>query len=82
MTGDESWFFLYYPDDSAWIGSRDELPVQIKPEIEAEKCLIFVIWPVHGIHGLVEVPKGESYNSAYCYDVVVPSLVDDIGSRS
>jgi hypothetical protein len=60
MTGDESCFFLHYPDDSAWIGSRDELPVQIKPEIEVEKCLIFVIWPVHGISSLVDLPKGES----------------------
>jgi hypothetical protein len=59
MTGDESWFFLHYLDDSAWIGSRDELPVQMKPEIETEKCLIFVIWPVHGIHSLVDAPRGE-----------------------
>jgi hypothetical protein len=82
MTGDESLFFLHSPDDSAWIGSRDELPVQIKPEIQAEKCLISVIWLVNGIDSLVEVPKGESYSSAHFYDVVVPSLADDIGSRS
>jgi hypothetical protein len=82
MTGDESWLFLHYPHDSAWIASRDELPVQIKPEIEAEKCLILVIWPVHEIHILVDVPKGASYKSAFFYDVVVPSLIADIGSHS
>jgi hypothetical protein len=59
MKCDESEFSLHYPHDSAWAGSRDELPVQIKPEIEAEKCLIFVIWSVNGGDSLVDVPKGE-----------------------
>jgi hypothetical protein len=50
--------------------------------VTTEKCLILVIWPVHGIHSFVDVPKGESENSAFFYDVVVPSLIADIGSRS
>jgi hypothetical protein len=82
MTGDQSWFFRHYPHDSASAGFRDELPVRIKPEIDAEKCLIFVIWSVNGIHSLVDVSKGESYNSALFCDVVVPSLISDIRSRS
>jgi hypothetical protein len=82
MTGDESWFFLQYRHDSAWAGCRDELPVRIKPEIDAEKCLIYVIWSGNGIYSLADVPKGESYDSAFFCDVVVPSLIDDIRSRS
>jgi transposase len=60
MTGDESWFFLHDPHASAWAGSRDDLPVRIKPEIDAEKCLISVRWSVNGIHSPLDVPKGES----------------------
>jgi hypothetical protein len=26
ITGNELWFSLYYPRDSAWAASRDELP--------------------------------------------------------
>jgi hypothetical protein len=82
MKGDESWFFFDYPHDSAWDGYRDQLPVRIKPEIEAEKCLISVIWSANGINSLVDVPKGELYNSSFFRDVVVPSLIDNICSRS
>jgi transposase len=30
ITGDESWFFLYYPRDSMWDSSQDDLPDKIK----------------------------------------------------
>jgi hypothetical protein len=82
MKGDESWFFLHYPHDSIWAGYRDELLVQINPEIEVEKCLISVIWSVNGIDSLVDISKGELYNSAFFRDVVVPSLIDNICLRS
>jgi hypothetical protein len=82
MTGDESSFFLYDPHGSTWAGSRDELPLRVKREIDAEKCPISVRWWVNGISSLVDVPKGESYDSAFFCDVVVPSLTDDILSRS
>jgi hypothetical protein len=75
MTGDEFWFFLHHPHDSAWVGSRDELPGQIKPEIDAEKCLISVIWSVNVIHSLVDDPKGESYHSQLTFVFVLLPLL-------
>jgi hypothetical protein len=60
MTGDESWFFRHSPHDFAWAGSRDKLPVLIKPSIDPEKCLISVIWSVNWIYSLVGVAKSES----------------------
>jgi transposase len=30
ITGDEACFFLHYPNESVWAGSRDEIPVRIK----------------------------------------------------
>jgi hypothetical protein len=36
ITGDEPWFFLYYPRDSVWAASHDELPQRIKQGIERE----------------------------------------------
>jgi transposase len=43
ITGDESWFFIHYPNESVWAGSRDEVPVRIKQTIDTEKCLISVL---------------------------------------
>jgi histone-lysine N-methyltransferase SETMAR len=80
ITGDESWFFLHYPNESIWAESRDEVPVRIKQTIDAEKCLISILWSVKGIHSLIDIPKGESYNSVFFCNAVVPSLVANICS--
>jgi histone-lysine N-methyltransferase SETMAR len=82
ITGDESWFFVHYPNESVWAGSRDGIPVRIKQTIDTEKCLISVLWSANGIHSLVDILKGESYNSSFFCSVIVPSLVEDICSGS
>jgi hypothetical protein len=80
ITGDESWFFLYYRRDSAWAVSRDDLPERTRQKIDTEKYLISILWSVDGIHSLVDVPKGASYNSAFFCSAVVPSLVAELTS--
>jgi hypothetical protein len=59
---DKSWFFPYYPRDSVWAASRDELPQRIKQKINTEKFLVSIIWSVNGIHSLFDVPKRTTYN--------------------
>jgi histone-lysine N-methyltransferase SETMAR len=78
ITGNESWFFLYYSHESIWVQSRDEVPERITQKIDAEKCLLSVLWSVTGIHSPIDVPKGTTYNSAFLCDVVVPDLVRNI----
>jgi transposase len=34
ITGDESWFFLYYPHESAWAPSREDVPERIRQKID------------------------------------------------
>jgi hypothetical protein len=63
VTGDESWFFFYYPCDSGSAASRDELPQRIKQKINMENCLVSILWLVNGIHSLLDVPKGTTYNN-------------------
>jgi transposase len=82
MTGDEWWFFQHYPNESACLESQDELPARVKQTIDTEKCRISVLWSVNGIHWFVDVPKWESYHSAFFCNVVVPSLVGIICSYS
>jgi hypothetical protein len=73
ITGDESWFFLSYPHNSAWTTSRDELPEKVSQKIDIEKCLISIFSSVNGIHTLLDVPKWSTYNTAFFYNQVVPS---------
>jgi histone-lysine N-methyltransferase SETMAR len=88
ITGDKFWFFLYYPRDFTWPASRNDLPEKIRQKIDTEKCLISILWSVYGIHSLVDLPKGTSYNSAFfcsavvllCCCAVVPSLVAELTS--
>jgi hypothetical protein len=79
---DESWFLLHYPNESAWAESQDKLPVRVKQTIDAEKCLVSVLWSVNETNSLVYVPKGESDNSAFFCNVVAQSLVESICSQS
>jgi hypothetical protein len=53
----------------------------VSPKIYIEKCLISVFWSVNGIHSLLDVPKGSTYNTAFFCDQVVPSLVQGITSH-
>jgi hypothetical protein len=80
ITGDESCLFLYYPRDSTGAVSRDNLPERIRQKIDTEKCLISVFGSVDGIHSLIAVPKGTSYNSTFFYSAVMPSWVAKLTS--
>jgi hypothetical protein len=72
ITRDESWFFLYYPRDLVWAVLGDELPQHSKQKIDTEKCLVSILWLVSGIYGLLDVPKGTTYNTAFFMDVACP----------
>jgi histone-lysine N-methyltransferase SETMAR len=82
ITGDESWFYLQYANESAWAESRDQLPVRVSQKINTEKCLISVLWSANGIHALLDVPKGDSYNSRFFCEAVMPSVVSNICSHA
>jgi histone-lysine N-methyltransferase SETMAR len=59
-----------------------QLPVRVKPTIDGEKCLISVLWSVNGIQSLRDIPKGETFNSAFFCDVALPSLIGNSCSLS
>jgi transposase len=82
ITGDESWFSLCNPPDSAWAESRDTLPEPIRRKIDTEKCLISVLWSVNGIHHLIDVPPEMKYNSSFFCDVVMPGLIQNMTCSS
>jgi hypothetical protein len=82
INGNDSWFFTYYPRDSIWPASRDELPQRIKPKISTEECLVSILWSLNGIHSLLDVPKGTTYNTAFSMDAVMPSLIENVQLRT
>jgi hypothetical protein len=67
---------------SFWNSSRDGLPVRTKQSIAAAKRLIFVLWSFKGICSLADILKREASNAAFFGHVIVPRLVDNIGSHS
>jgi hypothetical protein len=82
ITGGESLFCFDYLHQSVWVPSRDEVPEIIRQRIDAEKCLISIIWSVNGINNLLDVPKEIIYNSIFFCDVAVPDLLENVGARS
>jgi hypothetical protein len=82
LTGDESWFYFEYPYPAAWAEARDLVPTRTQQKIDTEKCLISVIWSVNGIHSLLDVPKGMTYNSTFFCQSVVIDLIRNLGAHS
>jgi hypothetical protein len=82
ITRDESWFFLHYPNESAWAESQDELPVRVMHTITTKKCLISVLCSVNWIHSLLISRQGSRTTQQSFCNVVVPSLVENICSHS
>jgi hypothetical protein len=81
ITGDESWFFFCHPRDLVWAASRDELSQSIKQKIDTKRCLVSTFWSVNGIHGLLGVLKGTTYNTAFAIDPVLPYMVENVRAR-
>jgi hypothetical protein len=82
ITGDKSWFLLYYPCDSACVVSLDELPQPLKWKIDTETRLASILWSFNGIHSLSDVLKGTTYNTAFFIDAVMSSLIENVQSRT
>jgi hypothetical protein len=74
-------FLLLFP----WFGlvaSRDELHQCIKQKIGTKKCLVSILWSINGIHGLLDAPKGTTYNTAFFTDAVMPNMIENIWSQT
>jgi hypothetical protein len=79
LTGDEFWFYFAYHYQAAWAEARDLIPTTTEQKIESEKCLISIIWSVNGIHSLLDVPKGTTYNSTFFCQSVLIDLIQNLG---
>jgi hypothetical protein len=73
---------LYYSCDSIWAVSRDEFPQPTKQKNDTEKWLVSILWSVIGIHSLLDLPKGTTYNMAFFTDAVLPCLIEDVRSQT
>jgi hypothetical protein len=82
LTDDEFWFYFEYPYPAAWAEARDLVPTRTERKIDTEKCLISAIWSVNGIHSLLDVPKGTTYNSTFFCQSVLPGLIRKLGEHS
>jgi hypothetical protein len=70
---------LYYPRDSARAASRNDISHRIKQKIDIRKWLVWILRSVNGIHSLLNVLKGITYNIAFFIGaVVIPSLIKNI----
>jgi hypothetical protein len=82
LTGDESRFYFEHHYPAALSETRDLVPTRTEQTIDTENCLISVIWSVNGIHSLLDVSKGTTYNSTFFCQSVLPDLIRNLGAHS
>jgi hypothetical protein len=80
ITGNESRFFFFHPRDPVWAESPDELPQHTEQKIDMEKCLVWILWSVDGIHGPFHTPKGTTYGRAFFTNAVIPNFIENVWS--
>ena len=74
ITGDESWIYLNYPNESKWC-TEDEVPPDIeKRMIYTKKLMFFCSFSAYGIVSIDVLPENSKFNSTYMCDVILPHL--------
>jgi hypothetical protein len=60
ISGDETWVSLDMKPGTIWYPADAELPIRVKRAIASEKCMLIVLWGIHGIRvGAVFLRHGE-----------------------
>ena len=65
ITGDESWFTMYYGARGGWVENDENGPTFSGSTIDNEKIMVTVIWGVYSIHLINFLPTSEHFNTAY-----------------
>jgi transposase len=78
VTGDESWFFYENPIETAWAESVQDLPLNPNRDFGSKKTMISIIWSTKGIHSLLALQHGTTYNTSYFCGTVMPDLVKNL----
>jgi hypothetical protein len=80
ITGNEWWFFLYYPGDSVWAASLDKF-LNASSGIGIEKCLVSILWSVDRIRSPFDAPKETTCNIEFFTGAVMFNLIENTRSR-
>jgi len=73
-TSDESWFLHYNPHSARWATSATEAGERTRQTPTKDKCLVVMTWSFNGFCHVTAVPQGETYNSEYVVNILLPAL--------
>ena len=74
LTGDESWFFYYYPPTGRWVPRSQDPDEEQSEDHFASKVMITVFWGINGVAVIDAIPGGCSMNAQHFVDVVIPKI--------
>ena len=74
LTGDESWFFYYYPATGRWVPRAQDPDEEQSQDHFASKVMITVFWGINGAAVIDAIPDGCSMNAQHFVDVVIPKI--------
>ena len=78
ITSDESWLFLDHTPEGKWARSREDVEPRARRTIGSEKVMLVVFWGIRGLILLEALQEGESYDSDYLCDVILPRLSEAV----
>lgn len=74
ITEDESWFFLSYAHSGRWATTPEEVEPRERAKIGTPRVMVSVMWGLRGPVVLLGLEVGESFNSSYVKNKLLPAL--------
>jgi histone-lysine N-methyltransferase SETMAR len=71
VTGDESWFYLFYPPSSKWIKKEEDRPVMESMSHLSKKVMVTICFSSTGLRHLFTLPHGQTMNAKSFVDYVL-----------
>ena len=77
ITCDESWFYLNYFEEFAWLHDGEQI-AKPKRLISDPEIMIFTAFSTAGIVMIEMLPPNAKFNSTYMCEVILPKLVSEV----
>jgi hypothetical protein len=74
FTGDESWLFYAYRNDTMWAASWDDVDGIERPSHFHKKMMFVIFFNGNGDHASVILPQGQRMNSTFLIEYIIRHL--------
>jgi hypothetical protein len=74
LTKDAAWTYYKNSSTTIWFSPEEDVPDRLKATVRSMKLILIVSWCASGVFPMNRRPKGETLNSKYCRQRILPDF--------